>query len=47
MTSDRPYRDAPGRDFAIAELKRHARTQFDPEIVQAFCRALGFSRALR
>jgi diguanylate cyclase (GGDEF)-like protein len=40
MTSDRPYRDAPGRDFAIAELKRHAGTQFDPEIVQAFCRAL-------
>jgi diguanylate cyclase (GGDEF)-like protein len=40
MTSDRPYRDAPGRDFAIAELKRHAGTEFDPEIVQAFCRAL-------
>jgi diguanylate cyclase (GGDEF)-like protein len=40
MTSDRPYRDAPGREFAIAELKRHAGTQFDPEIVQAFCRAL-------
>jgi putative nucleotidyltransferase with HDIG domain len=40
MTSDRPYRDAPGRDFAISELERHAGTQFDPEIVQAFCRAL-------
>jgi HD-GYP domain-containing protein (c-di-GMP phosphodiesterase class II) len=25
---------------AITELKRHAGTQFDPEIVQAFCRAL-------
>ncbi len=40
MTSDRPYRDAPGREFAIAELKRHAGTQFDSEIVKAFCRAL-------
>jgi diguanylate cyclase (GGDEF)-like protein len=40
MTSDRPYRDAPGREFAIAELERHAGTQFDPGIVQAFCRAL-------
>jgi diguanylate cyclase (GGDEF)-like protein/putative nucleotidyltransferase with HDIG domain len=40
MTSDRPYRDAPGREFAIAELKRHAGTQFDPTIVHAFCRAL-------
>ena len=40
MTSDRPYRNAPGREFAIAELKRHAGTQFDPAIVEAFCRAL-------
>jgi HD-GYP domain-containing protein (c-di-GMP phosphodiesterase class II) len=40
MTSDRPYRKAPGRDFAIAELTRHAGTQFDPRIVQALCRAL-------
>jgi diguanylate cyclase (GGDEF)-like protein len=44
MTSDRPYRDAPGREFAIAELKRHAGTQFDPTIVKAFCRALESSR---
>jgi diguanylate cyclase (GGDEF)-like protein len=40
MTSDRPYRKAPGRDFAIAELTRHAGTQFDPRIVQALCRAM-------
>jgi diguanylate cyclase (GGDEF)-like protein len=40
MTSDRPYRGAPGREFAIAELARHAGTQFDPHIVEAFCRAL-------
>ena len=40
MTSDRPYRQAPGRDFAITELRRHAGTQFDPSIVQALCQAL-------
>jgi diguanylate cyclase (GGDEF)-like protein len=40
MTSDRPYRKAPGRDFAIAELQRHAGTQFDPSIVKALCQAL-------
>jgi HD-GYP domain-containing protein (c-di-GMP phosphodiesterase class II) len=40
MTSDRPYRNAPGQDFAIAELRRHAGTQFDPGVVDALCRAL-------
>ena len=40
MTSDRPYRKAPGRDFAIAELRRHAGTQFDARVVDALCRAL-------
>ena len=40
MTSNRPYRDAPGREFAIAELTRNVGTQFDPHIVEAFCRAL-------
>jgi diguanylate cyclase (GGDEF)-like protein len=40
MTSDRPYRTAPGRDFAIAELRRHAGTQFDAVVVDALCRAL-------
>jgi diguanylate cyclase (GGDEF)-like protein/putative nucleotidyltransferase with HDIG domain len=41
MTSDRPYRKAPGRDFAIAELQDNAGTQFDSAIVQALCHALG------
>jgi len=40
MTSDRPYRSSPGRDFAISELKRCAGTQFDPRVVDAFLRYL-------
>jgi diguanylate cyclase (GGDEF)-like protein len=40
MTSDRPYRQAPGQDFAVDELQRHAGTQFDPRVVEALCRAL-------
>ena len=40
MTSNRPYRRAPGHAFAIAELQRYAGTQFDPRAVDALCRAL-------
>jgi diguanylate cyclase (GGDEF)-like protein len=40
MTSDRPYRDAPGQDYAIAELRRHAGTQFDARVAEALCRKL-------
>ena len=40
MTSDRPYRKAPGAEFAVGELRRHAGTQFDPEVVDALCRVL-------
>ena len=40
MTSDRPYRRAPGQEFAIAELRRNAGTQFDPAVVDALCRVL-------
>jgi diguanylate cyclase (GGDEF)-like protein/putative nucleotidyltransferase with HDIG domain len=38
MTSDRPYRDAPGQDFAIAELRRHAGSQFDARVVETLIR---------
>jgi diguanylate cyclase (GGDEF)-like protein/putative nucleotidyltransferase with HDIG domain len=40
MTSNRPYRKAPGHAFALEELRRNAGTQFDPAIVVALCRAL-------
>jgi HD-GYP domain-containing protein (c-di-GMP phosphodiesterase class II) len=40
MTSDRPYRQAPGQSFAILELGRHAGTQFDPLVVEALTRVL-------
>src|SRR3954469_18180611 len=40
MTSDRPYRKAPGQEFALAELGRHAGAQFDPAVVDALCRVL-------
>ena len=36
MTSDRPYRRAVSADAAVAELRRHAGTQFDAEVIAAF-----------
>jgi putative nucleotidyltransferase with HDIG domain len=40
MTSDRPYRKAPGEEIAVAELRKHAGSQFDPQVVAALCRVL-------
>ena len=37
MTHDRPYKRAMSHDSAILELKQHAGTQFDPELVALFC----------
>ncbi len=41
MTSDRPYRLAPGHRYAIGELHRHAGTQFDADVVEALIRRFG------
>jgi len=37
MTHDRPYKRAISHDAAVKELRRHAGTQFDPELVTLFC----------
>ncbi len=36
MTTDRPYRKALSFESAVAEIRKHSRAQFDPEIVEAF-----------
>jgi len=40
MTSNRPYRKAMPLEKAIAELRRCAGTQFDPQVVEAFIAVL-------
>ncbi len=39
MTTDRSYRQALSRDDAVAELRRSAGTQFDPQVVDALIAA--------
>jgi HD-GYP domain-containing protein (c-di-GMP phosphodiesterase class II) len=41
MTTDRPYRQAMAPQDALAELRRCAGSQFDPEVVLVFCRLHG------
>lgn len=40
MTSDRPYRESPGKAYALSELKRLSGKHYDPVIVGALSRAL-------
>lgn len=40
MTSDRPYRPSPPKEYAVTELKRCSGTQFDPMAVDAFISVL-------
>ncbi|NOQ21299.1 MAG: response regulator [Candidatus Aegiribacteria sp.] len=40
MTSDRIYRDSPGVDFAIEEIRKNRGTQFDPKIGDALLSVL-------
>ncbi len=37
MVHKRPYKEALTHDEAIDELRRHAGTQFDPEVIETFC----------
>jgi putative nucleotidyltransferase with HDIG domain/PAS domain S-box-containing protein len=40
MTSNRPYRETPGREKMIEEIKRCSGTQFDPKVVESFLKVL-------
>jgi response regulator RpfG family c-di-GMP phosphodiesterase len=40
MLSERPHRQSMSSDEALAEIERHAGSQFDPEVVEIFIRAV-------
>jgi len=41
MIQDRPYKQKISHDAAVEELRQHAGTQFDPELVEIFCDIYG------
>jgi diguanylate cyclase (GGDEF)-like protein len=45
MTHDRPYQRAVSGERALAELRRHAGTQFDPTVVEAFASVIAARQA--
>lgn len=45
MTSERPYRKAKTKEYAINELKKKAGIQFDPKLVDVFIRAIDIGNA--
>jgi diguanylate cyclase (GGDEF)-like protein len=47
MTTERPYREPVSEADALAELRRCAGTQFDPMVVEAFCRVMTRERPAR
>ncbi len=42
ITSDRPYRDARSHAVAVEEIRANSGTQFDPQVVAALLRVLGY-----
>lgn len=40
MLSERPYRQAFSKEYAISELKKNSGAQFDPQVVKAFLEVL-------
>jgi response regulator RpfG family c-di-GMP phosphodiesterase len=40
MTTERPYREPVTEAEAVEELRRCAGSQFDPMVVEAFCRVI-------
>jgi len=46
MTSNRPYRNSPGVEYALSELNKYKGIQFDPDVVEAFLRVLGDTNKL-
>lgn len=38
MVSERPYKKGYSTTSALVELRKHAGSQFDPEVVESFCR---------